>query len=633
MRQMISKIKNNVPAHVGSLLGAFAFALLLLTLTRILFFIVHSEVFSNVRFTDWLAGIWFDAATLSLVLLPYIIVSLLPVNYHHLKTIKILKIILYVIPVLFIIAFNLLDIGYFSFTHKRSTADLFAIVSAGNDVGQLLGSFIRDFWWLILIFIGLSIILVRYLRKKLKKEKADGSSFVRKAIWFVVLIPVFIVIGRGGLVLKPINIIDATLYTEPQNTALVLNSGFTILKSYSGDDLKEVKFYSEKECKKIFNPFRVTEPQHLLPGKPNVVVIMLESFGNEWVGSFNGGNSYTPFLDSLLKDSWYFEYGFSNGKKSIEAVPTIIASIPALMDNPLISSSFSNNKIEGLPAILKKSGYATAFYHGATNGSMRFNSFTKQIGFDEYIGRFEYNNDAHFDKTWGILDEYFNPWSAKQMSKQKQPFMATLFTLSSHHPYYVPAKWKNKLRNGPMPICKSLHYGDVSLKLFFEQAKKEPWYENTIFVLVADHTPATKSEIYSQSTEMYRIPIAFYSPSGKLPKRRENAVFQQMDIMPTVLDLVNIDAKYFSFGSSYFSKDPREAIAYLEGTYYYTSGKHMLVYSNGKAISLLDITKRTAKPRDDFKRNKEEVQRMTRRLRAIIQAYSHTLMYNEMVAK
>jgi len=633
MRQMISKIKNKVPAHVGSLLGAFAFALLLLTLTRILFFVVHSEVFSNVRFTDWLAGVWFDSATLSLVLLPYIIVTLLPVHYHHFRLIKTVKVILYVVPVLFIVAFNLLDIGYFAFTHKRSTADLFAIVSAGNDVGQLLGSFIRDFWWLILIFIGLAILLIRYLRKRLKTENTDRISFTRKAIWFVALLPVFIIIGRGGLVLKPINIIDATLYTEPQNTALVLNSGFTILKSYSGDDLKEVKFYSEKECRKIFNPLRVSKPQHLLPGKPNVVIIMLESFGNEWVGSFNGGNSYTPFLDSLLKESWYFEYGFSNGKKSIEAVPTIVASVPALMDNPLISSSFSNNKIEGLPAVLKKAGYSTAFYHGATNGSMRFNSFTKQVGFDKYIGRFEYNNDAHFDKTWGILDEYFNPWSARQMSKQKQPFMATLFTLSSHHPYYIPPKWRNKLRNGPDPICKSLHYGDVSLKMFFEQAKREPWYENTVFVLVADHTPATKSEVYSQSTEMYRIPIAFYSPSGKLPKRRENAVFQQMDIMPTVIDLANVDTKYFSFGSSYFSNDPREAIAYLEGTYYYTSGKHMLVYSNGKAISLLDITKRTAKPRDDFKRNKEEVERMTRRLRAIIQSYSHTLMFNEMVAK
>jgi phosphoglycerol transferase MdoB-like AlkP superfamily enzyme len=359
------------------------------------------------------------------------------------------------------------------------------------------------------------------------------------------------------------------------------------------------------------------------------VVIMLESFGNEWVGAFNDSVSYTPFLDSLIGESWVFEYGFSNGKKSIEAVPAIVASMPSLMDNPYISSAYSNNELETLPSVLKKNGYSTAFYHGATNGSMRFNSFAKLAGFDEYFGRFEYGNDNHSDKTWGILDEYFNPWTARQLTKQKAPFFATLFTLSSHHPYFVPAHWKGKLKSGKYPICRSIHYGDVSLKYFFDQAKKEPWYNNTLFVLAADHTPSTSSSFYSERTQMYRIPILFFDPSGKLPRKREKAVFQHIDIMPTVLDLVNVDADYYSIGQSYFSGDKREAVTYLEGSYYYFYDDLMLVFSGDEPRSLVKYTAKRGARQQSLSLKSPKAKVMINRLKAIIQRYNRDLIRNQ----
>ena len=633
MRQGVKSILNKVPSNVKFLFALYGFALALLTISRIIFYLSYSTLFSGVGAGEWFAGMWFDAVTLALLLIPYIVFSLLPFNIHTNHWFKWFNSLLYFIPVLGILAVNLMDIAYFSFTHKRSTSDLFAIVSAGNDIGQLLGSFFHDYWSLVLIFVVFIVVLVNRYFKWHKKVVKNDVTVLRGSIFFVFLIAFFILVGRGGLLLKPISSIDAMLFTEPQNSALVLNTGFTILKSIGKSDLEVPKYYTEKQAMALFHTTHKSEPQNLMEGKPNVVIIMLESFGNEWVGKFNHGPSYTPFLDSLLGESWYFEYGFSNGKKSIEAVPTIVASIPTLMDNPFISSSYGSNQIQALPAVLKKQGYSTAFYHGATNGSMRFNSFSRQAGFDSYFGRFEYNNDAHFDKTWGILDEYFNPWSAHEMTKQGEPFMATLFTLSSHHPYFVPEHWRKKLKSGPSPICRSIHYGDVSLKLFFEQAKKEPWYNNTIFVLVADHTPATSSTIYGQRTEMYRIPIAFYSPSGKLPKKRDQAVFQQTDIYPTLVDLCNIKTTYFSFGHSYFSKDPREAIAYLEGSYYYTFDKYMMVFSNNEVVNLFDITKLTADPKDVLVEKKAMAKKMEKRLRALIQCYASDLIYNKMVAK
>ena len=615
------------------LLVLYGFAMVLLSLSRIFFYFTYSSLFSEVGLGEWIAGAWFDAVTLALLLLPFIILCLLPFNLLVNRWYRLLLALLYFIPVLGILAVNFLDVGYFNFTHKRSTSDLFAIVSAGDDVGQLLGSFFRDFWLLLLLFVLLLLLMVYIFRRVSKRVVKKDVKLGTGTLYMIFLTCLFVLVGRGGFILKPLSAIDATLFTEPQNSALILNTGFTILKSIGKSDLEEQDFFKEKEVRKYFNPHHTSEPQNLMEGNPNVVVIMLESFGNEWVGKFNNSKSYTPFLDSLLDESWYFEYGFSNGKKSIEAVPTITASLPTLMDNPFISSSYSSNQIQALPQVLKEHGYSTAFYHGATNGSMRFNSFAKQAGFDEYYGRFEYNNDAHFDKTWGILDEFFNPWSAEMMTKQKQPFMATLFTLSSHHPYYIPPRWRKRLEKGPAQICKSIAYGDASLRLFFQQAKKEPWYNNTIFVLVADHTPATNSTVYGQRTEMYKIPIAFYSPSGKLPKKRDKAIFQQMDIYPTVLDLCNIKTNYYAFGHSYFSNEPREAVAFLEGSYYYTWKNLMLVYSNGEAVNLFDITKRTANPKDLLKVKTKELKIMKKRLKALIQVYSHDLIYNKMVVK
>src|SRR5690606_24927473 len=165
------------------------------------------------------------------------------------------------------------------------------------------------------------------------------------------------------------------------------------------DGLKEIGYYASiAETERYFNPVKESAPQHILPDSTNVVIIILESFGKEFIGFYSGEKTYTPFLDSLLGQSLTFTGGFANGKKSIEAVPSIFASIPSLQDNPYISSQYNSNRIIGLPELLKEHGYTSAFYHGATNGSMRFDSFAQFIGFDHYVGKKEYGNEAHSDR-------------------------------------------------------------------------------------------------------------------------------------------------------------------------------------------------------------------------------------------
>lgn len=624
---------SNVLSSVKLLLVRLSIVFAMMTFARILFYLFNLDSFSSVGMIDFIVAAWFDCITISLYFSPFILLSLFPFNSKADRFKELfLKLYFHSVNTL-MVALNLMDIEYFKYTSKRSTFDLFAILGAGSDFAQLATTFIKDFWILI-IFLIIFLVVSEWLYRKTKRFKSAPTFSIKTLVFnFLVVVPLFVIIARGGLQLKPIGIMEASQYANPENSAFVLNTPFTMLKSYGKERLEIKHYFSEKEEKAIFNPIQITQPQHILPDGTNVVIIMLESFGNEYVGSFNHGVSYTPFFDSLIGQSLTFEHGFANGKKSIEAVPAIIASIPSLMDNPYISSPYGNNKIESLATILKKHGYETGFYHGATNGSMRFDGFAAQAGFDHYFGRYEYNNDAHFDKTWGILDEYFNPWTAKKLSELKQPFFGTLFTLSSHHPYYVPPHMRNKVKKGPHPICASISYGDYALKRFFEEARKQPWYDNTIFVLVADHTPASEDKLYSQRRFMYQIPIVFYHPGKKIVAKRDPEIFQQMDIMPTILDLLNIKTTFYSYGTSYYKKSDREALTYIEGSYYYFTKHHMYTFSNEKARNLLDFTIRKEHVNDSLSYFKVESKAVERRLKAIIQRYNRDLIHNKTVVK
>ncbi len=605
--------------------------LLMMTITKLLFLAFNYNRFENISLSTFLYAAWFDCITIALYFSPFIFLYLLPLqnSFKNIQTIVLKTYFLSVITLM--LALNLMDIEYFQFTKKRSTFDLFTMLTTGSDFSQLATTFLKDFW-LLIVFLIFLVIVSNWLYNKVSRKSQVISYRIKNFSWnFMLFIPLVIIIARGGFGLKPIGIIEASNYSNPENTALVLNTPFTMLKSFGKEHLEQKNFFSDKEALHFFNPIQISKPQHILPDGTNVMIIILESFGNEFVGAFNHSKSYTPFFDSLIAQSLTFEYGIANGKKSIEAVPAIVASIPTLMDNPYISSPYGNNRINSLATILRKNGYETAFYHGSTNGSMRFDGFAAQVGFQHYFGRYEYNNDAHFDKTWGILDEYFNPWTAQQMTKLKEPFFSTLFTLSSHHPYYIPPHMRKQVIRGPQPICASINYGDYSLRKFFEAAKKQPWYQNTLFILLADHTPATDDKTYSERRMMYQIPIVFYHPRKLLPVKKEKKIFQQLDILPTVLDLLNIQTKFYAFGQSLYKKSEREAITYIEGTYYYFINRHMFSFSDGKARNLYDIAVGNKFTTDSLSFYKAKSVQVENRIKAIIQRYNRDLVHNQTV--
>jgi phosphoglycerol transferase MdoB-like AlkP superfamily enzyme len=184
---------------------------------------------------------------------------------------------------------------------------------------------------------------------------------------------------------------------------------------------------------------------------------------------------------------------------------------------------------------------------------MGFLGFGNILGFKHYFGKTEYNNDADFDGMWAIWDEPFLQYFAKNVGK-KQPFMTTVFTASSHHPFKIPEKYNGKFKKGKIEMHEPMQYTDYAIKKYFETAKKEPWFNNTIFVFTGDHTNQIYYPEYEKPMNRFAVPLIFYSPNPAYQLKGMNPeVAQQIDIYPTLADLIGYDKKIRSWGRSLVS--------------------------------------------------------------------------------
>ncbi|MEO8148380.1 MAG: sulfatase-like hydrolase/transferase, partial [Bacteroidia bacterium] len=464
------------------LLKRLLLLLAIYSLLRLLFYIFNHSYF-DLKEIDalvvFIAGLRFDLVAITITNILFIIMHLFPLKAFYAKWYQnILSFLFYVLNGIAII-FNCVDFAYFNFILKRSGADLLNVLMLGEDTGNNIGAMAADFWHVpVLAFIIITMMIFFYRKIKIKPIETSPKE---KLIGWAMIIPMSALVltaFRGGIQYKPLRIITAAEYSSPQNAPLILNTTFTIIKTYDKSGVEEKHFFTDAESDKIFNPvhqYHSTEPFRNL----NVVLIILESFGKEYFGAYNKYKGYTPFLDSLIGKSLTFEYSFANSKRSIEGIPAVLASIPNLMNEPFITSVYDGNKINSFAGLLKKKGYSTAFFHGGNNGTMGFDNFTAAAGYDKYYGRNEYGK-GDYDGNWGVYDEPFYRFFVSKINAMKQPFHTAIFSLSSHHPYSIPPQYKNKFPKGTLPIHESIGYADYALKTFFENASRQPWFDSTL---------------------------------------------------------------------------------------------------------------------------------------------------------
>ena len=528
------------------------------------------------------------------------------------------------------------DTVFFAFVYKRSTADIFKFVRLGDDTVNVMPSVIKDYWYMLIVWVGL--IGLTYLLYRLTERKTrysfEGKHYVAASLSsYIVLIGVFILGFRGGWQLRPISNITATDYAPAHDSPLVLNSPFSVLTTFGAPVLKDYSFFNPTVLPTIYSPEHT--PSKGSFRKLNVVTIILESFSKEYIGSINNRHcTNTPFLDSLISQSLVFDNAFSDGKKSIEGIPAVTAGLPSWMDEPYITSDYNKDNITSLAGLLDKIGYRTAFFHGGKNGTMGFDVFCKQTDVNCYYGLKEYNNNADFDGNWGIWDEQFFQYFAKNLDTLRQPFYAAIFSLSSHHPFSIPPRYQDKFpqHGEELPILKCVRYSDMALREFFQTVSKMPWYDSTIFVITADHTGPSQDPFYSNRLGMYEIPMIYYMPHSNL-KGVSHITTQHVDILPSILDYLHYPYPYFSFGNSVFdSTNSRKhfAVNYINDVYQIVrapyclqmEGKHVEALYNYQKDSMLTTNLMNTKPmvRDS----------LSTLLEAVMQTYSGDIIHNGM---
>ena len=621
--------------------------MVLFTLCRIGFFLFNFKMFPGLTtsqfFTILRGGLTFDISAVVYINMLFILLHIIPLEVRYNDVYQSILKYIYYITNGFAIAMNGMDFVYYRFVDKRATADVFKTFEHDTNNIKVFFRFLIDYWPAALFTFFIWFLMV-YLYRKVKVEKPGSVNRIGYYSVNILMIPLVIalVIGaaRGGYKhsTRPITISNAARYVDnPRDVAIVLNTPFSIFRTLGKKALVKYKFFDDEKLTRLYNPHYI--PDNSKPfTSDNVVIIIIESFAREYIGSLNPGleggkyEGYTPFIDSLIKVSLTFDVSIANGKKSIDAIPSVLASVPSL-ETPYVISHYANNQINGLADLLKKKGYYSAFFHGAPNGSMGFDSFTKMAGFDDYFGLNQYPDKSDFDGIWGVWDEPFLKFFASKLNSFKQPFLASIFTVSSHHPFKVPEKYTGKFKKGPAPILEVIGYTDFALKNFFHEVSLSPWFKNTLFVITADHTNESVHKEFQNNFGAYCVPIIFFKPGSDL-KGFKLRIAQQIDIMPTILSYLNFDEPYIAFGNNLLD-DTYESYAFNTNgsTYNLYMKDHILEMIDNKPVGLYNYKNDLFLENSLIGKDPELESQMVEKLKAIIQTYNNRLIDNNMVVR
>lgn len=618
-------------------------------IARILFYFYNIDLLKVDSISDLMTlcyhGIAFDTTAILYTNVLFILLSILPFCKNTNISYQKILFYFYFVTNLIVYLTNYIDFIYYRYTFARSTIVALNVVEHETNKLVLLLSFLIDYWHVALLFVFFSALWVNLYKKvdvRFFKPSKKIHYFGFSTVGFLVI--VFLVIGgiRGGDFKKstrPLNLLDASRHvTNVVHSDIVLNTPFAIFRTLFKNGFKKTNYVgvNDQVISKKIQPIK--QYHNNSPTKPNIMLIILESFGREYIGAFNikanipNYKTHAPFLDSLSQHSMIYTNAYANGRQSIHGMSSIIAGIPAFKD-AFTSSPFPKQKIESLVSTLESQGYITSFFHGAANGSMGFLGFGNILGIDKYYGRTEFNDDSQFDGFWGIWDEPFLQYMKTTLGKQKTPFFSTVFTVSSHEPYIIPEKYKNRFLEGEIPMHKCAEYTDYALKRFFNEAKKQAWFSNTIFVLVADHGNLTYYDEYNKPINRFAIPIIIYKPNSKYVGIDDDLA-QQIDIYPTILDMIGYQKPFRSWGRSLFDKKSSAPfVINSTGTiHHFMKGNYICTFDGTNATGFYDKNDKGLQ-KNLIKNRNSEMKEVELCCKAFIQDYMDRVIDKKLYAK
>lgn len=565
-------------------------ALLITGLLRLVLFISsHQQLAASslenggLQAIAFIRGLWFDNVIGCYILLLPLTVGIISsvCNYYGRPLFRFFAIFFSILySLVFII--SAADIPYFAYFFKHLNSSIFEWFGyAGTTAGMVTGE--KSYYLpialcliCIIVFIIGMIFWSHYIRTQIASTETLSSSkkkrlqqYLATPIIGVCLIGLCLFGIRGRTGYNPIKVSAAYYCQDAFLNQLGVSPTFNLLTSIMDNMRPENKYLHlmneqeaiamvQKELSRKGNkisPLAIERPQHTssldsILHRPNVVLIMMESMSAHLMQHFGQQEQLTPFLDSLYTQSIGFKNFYSAGIHTNHGLYATLYSFPAIMERNLMKGSVIP-RYSGLPTILKKEGYYNMFFMTHESQYDNMNAFLRTNGFDEIYSQENYPKDK-IANSFGVQDDYLYQYAIPVLNKQAQtgkPFFATLLSISNHPPYVIPSYFHPKSKEPEQQI---VEYADWSLRQFFNEARKQPWFANTLFVLEGDHGKLIGKADSEMPQSYNHIPLIIYNP--RLQPKEMECFGGQIDIQPTILGLLGFGYMQNNFGIDLFNE-------------------------------------------------------------------------------
>ncbi len=612
---------------IGLLLAAYL-------LLRLVFIITYSPGGIGVLATDpailyW--GLRLDLTAIIIINLPFAIFYLfIAPSLSHRAGTKIAKWLF--IPVnLAFLAINTIDLAYYHFNSRRSTIDL--VYAFTESLGSFAGLFAR-YWFMVVLFIIAAYLFIRISGQLLKNAFPLRD---RKLTYYVTAVSMllFVMLMARGLGSRPIGPSTPLLYFHPSLQPAVNNSTLNFLYS-------AFRFKTKLERKSFFSPaaldstFSIRRQYVQLKPmmKKNVVIFLLESM-NESFFQPGPGRAYTPFLDSIRAVSTVCVNAYQNGHESVKGALATLASLPPFTEEPMFISNYSSVPFNGIGTLLERQGYTTNFFLGAEHDHFNFAKLCRMTGIRNYYSRDDVDMPFEDDGHWGIYDEYFFDFFSRKSATVAQPFLSVLYNISTHPPFSIPPSRKKEFSiDGQDEQKNSVSYMDDCFRRLFGRIGGEAWFGNTVFLFIADHSLPPYTEERSALYSSLRIPFFIHDPAAPIG-RSINRTVQQLDLVPTVMDLLHYPKPFMSFGNSVYDSAYGFSVSRINGALQLVDDS-TLTGMDESANRLLYHYNLHNDPRLQNNRaqsNHAPAFQQTRMLQAILQRFNNSILDNNLEVK
>ncbi len=578
---MMKTIAIKLPDKIIFWLKIYLLGLAQFEFFRLLFLAVFWS--SSGKFTVWMfirsfiIGIRFDTVILAAILVPLFIINIVPGVTLRKKTVRIFYRIVLTIVFSLIIFLNAADLGFFKQFGSRLN---YWAVEYLDDPGLMIYTILSHAgtYPLLLLFAGILIAFLVIMNRIIRKHAMTQNRNERPINYLIYIVPIILLaLGiRGRLGVKPLDWGEAFFSQNQFINQMTLNGVYSLAHSLYEEGGREWDIHAEARGRFHFmeneNAYKtvrrmldidttIGDNQYSLIRKsagrrpleflPNIVFVIMESWSAHYIGTFGDTLGLTPHFDSLAERGMLFDRFYANGVRTNRGIAATLASFPSLPGRSIMKRFSADYPFMSIAEVLKPSGYYSVFAYGGDIQFDNMEGFLRRVGFDGFYDEEDFENAPVLGK-WGVQDDAFFEQMVKNIDTLPRPFVSAMMTLSFHDPFLIPDKRFEKLGPGvdDRKRLNCFYYSDWAVGRFIASVRQYPYFDSTIFVFTADHCDV-QSTRYSMSPEYFHIPLLIYAP-GIIGDSMTvvHKIGSQVDIIPTVLDLLGISAVHESWGKS-----------------------------------------------------------------------------------